>query len=48
MSDVDLIEFKDKVLEEEKKSQSNIVKIDDKQMVARIIRLYEEQKNDNK
>ena len=40
--------FKNKILEMERESISNITKTDDKQLISRIIRLYEEeQKNDN-
>lgn len=43
------IEFKKKILELEKENISTINKSDDKQMVAKIIRTYEEmKKNDNK
>lgn len=40
--------FKIELLNLEKENLSNITKIDDRQMVARIIRIYEETKNDNK
>lgn len=36
-------EFKEKVLQIEKESISNIVKVDDKIMVSKIIRMYEEE-----
>ncbi len=43
------IKFKEKILELEKENISTISKSDDKQMVAKIIRIYEEmKKNDNK
>lgn len=43
------IEFKKKILGLEKENISTINKSDDKQMVAKIIRIYEEmKKNDNK
>ena len=43
------IDFKKKILELEKENISTISKSDDKQMVAKIIRIYEEmKKNDNK
>lgn len=43
------IMFKEKILELEKENISTINKSDDKQMVAKIIRVYEEmKKNDNK
>ena len=41
--------FKTTIIDLEKENLSNINKIDDKQMVAKIIRVYEEKKkNDNK
>lgn len=43
------IKFKDQILNMEKENIANINKADDKQMVAKIIRIYEEMKNnDNK
>lgn len=43
------VEFKDQILKMEKENIANINKVDDKQMVAKIIRIYEEtKKNDNK
>ena len=41
-----LEEFKKKLLESERESINNINKIDDKQMVSRIIRTYEEMMKD--
>lgn len=42
-------DFKKQILKVEKEYIANIVKSDDKQMVAKIIRMYEEaKKNDNK
>ena len=42
-------QFKEKILKLEQENIATINKIDDKQMVAKIIRLYEEMiKNDNK
>lgn len=38
-------EFKCKILQLERESISNIVKVDDKLMVSRIIRMYEEEEN---
>lgn len=41
--------FKEKIIELEKENIATINKNDDKQMVAKIIRIYEEmKKNDNK
>ena len=41
--------FKDQILSMEKENIANISKADDKQMVAKIIRVFEEtKKNDNK
>lgn len=41
--------FKDQILSMEKENIANISKADDKQMVAKIIRIFEEaKKNDNK
>ncbi len=43
------VKFKEKILGLEKENISTISKSDDKQMVAKIIRIYEEmKKNDNK
>lgn len=43
------IKFKDRILSMEKENIANINKSDDKQMVAKIIRIFEEtKKNDNK
>lgn len=43
------IKFKDQILNMEKENIANINKVDDKQMVAKIIHIFEEtKKNDNK
>lgn len=42
-------QFKEKILKLEQENIATINKVDDKQMIAKIIRLYEEMiKNDNK
>ena len=40
---ISIEEFKDKVLDLEKESLANIVKTDDAQLVAKIMRMYEEE-----
>lgn len=47
---ISIEEFKEKVLELEKESLSNITKPDDNQIVARIMKMYEAESdpNDNK
>lgn len=41
------VKFKDQILEMEKENIANINKADDKHMVAKIIRVYEEAKKDD-
>lgn len=43
----DVERMKDAVLEMEKESLSNINQTEDKQMIAKILKKYEEQKNDH-
>ena len=40
---ISIEEFKDKVLDLEKESLANIVKTDDAQLVAKIMKMYEEE-----
>ncbi len=40
---INIEEFKDKVLDLEKESLSNIIKTDDSQLVAKIMKMYEEE-----